>query len=70
MWNIQLETVTKSAKVNDAQQAGNWFEGDTVDGPKYRFHASRIFHSTSEKNAPYRISAGWSSCSWRKTFSG
>ena len=59
--NIQPETVMKSPKVNDVQQAVNRFEGDTVDGPKYRFHASRIFHSRSEKDekdALYRISAG------------
>ena len=30
MWNIQLETVMKSAKVNDVQQAVNWFEGDIL----------------------------------------
>ena len=47
----------KSAKVNDVQQAVNWFEDDTVDGPKYRFHVSRIFHSRNEKDALYRISA-------------
>ena len=55
------------------QQAVNWFEGDTVHAPKYCFHTWRIFHSTSEKDALYRISEGWSSssfCSWCKTFSG
>ena len=65
--NIQPETVMKSPKVNDVQQAVNRFEDDTVDGPKYRFHVSRIFHSRSEKeekDALFRISAGQSSSSF------
>ena len=32
-----------SPMVNDVQQAVNWFEGDTVDGPKYRFMLQEFF---------------------------